>query len=86
MMPAFDMQYMVECRFRGSLPYFGRLSRVRKLPPQTRQPVLGDGQGVDAYSKSKLLRLVRYCYEVERRSSKSVDERRKCLAGDDGEL
>ena len=34
LVPAFDMQYMVECRFRGSLPYFGRLSRVRKLPPQ----------------------------------------------------
>ena len=34
--------------------------RSSKTPPQTRQPVLGDGQGVGAYSKSKLLRLVRY--------------------------
>ena len=39
--------------------------RSSKTPPQTRQPVLGDGQGVGAYSKSKLLRLVRYCDEVE---------------------
>ena len=36
--------------------------RSSKTPPQTRQPVLGDGQGVGAYSKSKLLLLVRYCY------------------------
>ena len=70
MMPAFDMQYM-ECRFRGSLPYYG-LSGVLRTPPQTHQPVLGDGQGAGAYSKSKLLRLVRYCDEVEQAAASSA--------------
>ena len=37
-------------------------SRVLELHLRQRQPVLGDGQGVGVYSKSKLLRLVRYCY------------------------
>ena len=42
---------------------FEDLSRTFGLSgPQTRQLVLGDGQGVGAYSKSKLLLLVRYCY------------------------
>ena len=39
--------------------------RSSKTPPQTHQSVLRDGLGIGAHSKSKLLRLVRYCDEVE---------------------
>ena len=49
--------------------------RSSKTPPQTRQPVLGDGQGVGAYSKSKLLLLVRYCV-VGRRGPRRRRSRR----------
>ena len=78
MVPAFDMQYMVECPFQGFLPYYGLSG------PQTHQLVLGDGQGAGAYAKSKLLLLVRYCYEVEEQAGeRAEDERRRadtCVA------
>ena len=50
---------------------FTQDERAEPAQPQTRRPVLGDGQGVDAYSKSKLLRLVRYCDEVEQAAASS---------------
>ena len=68
-----EMQYM-ECQFQRFLPYSG-LPGVLKLHLRQRQPVLGDGQGVDAYSKSKLLRSVRYCL-VGRRGPRRRRSRR----------
>ena len=72
-----EMQYM-ECPFQRFLPYYGLSG------PQTHQPVLGDGQGAGAYAKSKLLLLVRYCYEVEEQAGeRAEDERRRadtCVA------
>ena len=62
---AFPLHRM-ECPFRRSLAYLGLSG------PQTHQPVLGDGQGIGAYSKSKLLRLVRYCDEVEQAAASSA--------------
>ena len=59
-------------------------SGVLRTPPQTHQPVLGDGQGAGAHTKSKLLLLVRYCYEVEEQAGeRAEDERRRadtCVA------
>ena len=63
-------------RFEDLSRTFG-LSGVLRTPPQTHQPVLGDGQGAGAYSKSKLLRLVRYCDEGGEAGERAEDERRR---------